>query len=70
MHCSCYRPYTLDFLAGRHLAVSLDNGQIWAVNELGAALRAGDAVTIKRGALGSFLMKTPARRSYHARRIQ
>jgi len=53
-----------------YLAVSLDNGQIWAVNELGAALRAGDAVTIKRGALGSFLMKTPARRSYHARRIQ
>jgi hypothetical protein len=23
-HCSCYRPDALDFFAGRHLAVSLD----------------------------------------------
>src|SRR5581483_3679830 len=36
-------------------SVLLDNGQLWAVNESGAPLREGDAVTIRRAALGSFL---------------
>jgi hypothetical protein len=50
--------------------VLLDNGQTWALNEPNEQLAAGDAVTIKRAALGSFLMSTPAKKSYRVRRMQ
>jgi len=33
-------------------------------------VQAGDTVTIRRGALGSFLMTTPARHSYRVQRLQ
>jgi hypothetical protein len=48
----------------------LDNGQTWAFTDANALLRAGDAVVIKRAALGSFMMTTPTRRTYHVRRIK
>jgi hypothetical protein len=50
--------------------VLLDNGQTWTFNEPDAPLRPGDSVTIKHAALGSFLMTTPARRSYRVQRMQ
>jgi hypothetical protein len=50
--------------------VILDNGQTWELSEPGAQLKAGDVVTIKRAALGSFLMMTPAKKSYRVRRLQ
>ena len=50
--------------------VLLDNGQTWALNEPNEQLGTGDAVTIKRAALGSFLMTTPAKKSFRVRRLQ
>ena len=49
--------------------VTLDNGQLWSL-EPDASLHEGDAVTIRRAALGSFLLVTPERRSYRARRLR
>ena len=48
--------------------VSLDNGQAWTFNAPEALIRVGDAVTIRRGALGSFLLTTPAHHTYKAQR--
>jgi len=50
--------------------VSLDNGQAWTFNAPEALIRVGDAVTIRRGALGSFLLTTPAHHTYKAQRSQ
>jgi hypothetical protein len=53
-------------------SVVLDNGQIWVFidNEQDAGLAPQDPITIKRGAVGSFLLVTPAHHSYHVRRTQ
>jgi hypothetical protein len=50
----------------------LDNGQTWVFvdDEQDANLRPQDPITIKRGALGSFLLITPSKHSYHVRRTQ
>jgi len=50
--------------------VSLDNGQSWTFKEADARLNAGDAVTIRRAALGSFLMTTPSRHTYRVQRTK
>jgi len=52
-----------------HVSLVLDNGQTWVFTEPDPRVRPGDAVTIKRAALGSFLMKTPSRRSYRVERL-
>lgn len=52
-----------------NVLVSLDNGQSWTFNDQDALFRPGDSVTIRRAALGSFLL-TAGRRSYRARRVQ
>jgi hypothetical protein len=51
--------------------ITLDNGQVWVLTEGGSRgpLKAGDAVTIRAAALGSFMMLTPARVPLRARRI-
>jgi len=46
----------------------LDNGQTWRLIEPDPRVRPGDAVTIKRAALGSYLLLTPSRRSYRIER--
>jgi hypothetical protein len=53
-------------------SVVLDNGQTWTFTESSADayLRPGDQVTIKRAALGSFLLVTPAKHSYHVHRTR
>jgi hypothetical protein len=53
-----------------NVTVVLDNGQTWAVHELDPLLRSGDEVTIRRAALGSYLMTTAARHSYRVQRLQ
>jgi hypothetical protein len=55
--------------SGRTLVV-LDSGQTWTVLDPDGRLSSGDAVTIKRAALGSFLMVTPSNHSYRVRRLK
>lgn len=55
--------------AGRTLVV-LDSGETWSVMDNDGRISSGDAVTIKRAALGSFLMMTPSNHSYRVRRIK
>jgi hypothetical protein len=52
-----------------HVYLVLDNGQTWEFTENDPRVRPGDTVTIKRAALGSFLMLTPSRRSYRVERV-
>jgi hypothetical protein len=52
------------------VSVSLDNGQSWTFHDPDALLSSGDAVTIRRAALGSFLMTTPSRHTYRVQRTQ
>lgn len=54
---------------GRTLIV-LDNGETWTVTDNDGRLSSGDAVTIKKAALGSFLMFTASNHSYRVRRIK
>lgn len=51
-----------------NVSLVLDNGQTWTFIEPDPRVRPGDAVTIRRAALGSFLMITPSRRSYRVER--
>ena len=53
-----------------HTLVVLDSGETWTVMDNDGRLSSGDAVTIKRAALGSFLMKTPSNHSYRVRRLR
>jgi hypothetical protein len=48
----------------------LDNGQTWAITDGEMLLDAGEAVTIRRGALGSFMLTSASHHSYHVRRIR
>jgi hypothetical protein len=50
--------------------IVLDSGQTWTVLDNDGRLAAGDAVTIKRAALSSFLMMTPSNHSYRVRRVK
>jgi hypothetical protein len=50
--------------------VVLDSGQTWTVMDNDGRLAAGDAVTLKRAALGSFLMVAPSNHSYRVRRTK
>jgi hypothetical protein len=50
--------------------VVLDNGQTWSVTENDGWLATGQAVKIKRAAMGSYLMLIPSNHSYHVRRLK
>jgi hypothetical protein len=50
--------------------IVLDSGQTWTMGANDGWLSKGDAVTIKRAALGSFLLTAPSNHSYHVRRVQ
>lgn len=60
-----HRPYG-------QLVVALDNGQVWLQREPTDyfPLKAGDAVIIRRAALGSFLLFAPFKRSTRVTRIR
>jgi hypothetical protein len=53
-----------------HTLVVLDSGETWTVMDNDGRLSSGDEVTIKRAALGSFLMITPSNHSYRVRRTK
>lgn len=52
--------------------VTFDNGQTWVQREVNsrAVLRVGDTVTIRKAALGSYLLVTPDRIATRVRRLQ
>jgi hypothetical protein len=52
-----------------HTTIVLDSGQAWTVADNDGWLSKGDQVTIKRAALGSYLMTTRANHSYPVQRI-
>ncbi len=54
----------------RQVRVSLDNGQVWDFIEADAIVRAGEAVNIRRAALGSFLLTTGSHHTYRVKRWQ
>jgi hypothetical protein len=55
--------------ANGRLTVTLDRGGLWEIDEPDTVLANGDSVTIKRAALGSFLMTTPSGRTHRVRRL-
>lgn len=52
------------------MTVSLEGGALWELSEADPLLAEGDTVTIKRAALGSYLMRTPSKRLLRAYRIR
>jgi hypothetical protein len=50
--------------------VVLDNGQTWTMTDADGRLAAGDPISIKRAALGSFIMTTASNHTYHVHRTQ
>jgi hypothetical protein len=54
----------------RRTQITLDNGQVWEYeDDPDSLLSIGDPVTIKRAALGSFILLTPTKHSHRVRRI-
>jgi hypothetical protein len=54
----------------RRGAVVLDNGQTWVLLEGEMLMDTGEAVTISRAALGSFMLTSASHHSYHVRRVR
>lgn len=52
--------------------VTLENAQVWEQAEPGTTvlLKAGDSVTIRRAALGSYVLVTPSRAAVRVRRVR
>jgi hypothetical protein len=50
--------------------VALEGGQLWEVDAADPLLAVGDTVTVRRAALGSFMMVTPAQRTHRVRRLR
>jgi hypothetical protein len=50
--------------------IVLDSGETWTINENDGWLSKGDAVTIKRAAMGAFILTTPSNHTYYVRRVQ
>lgn len=53
-----------------HSTIVLDSGQTWAVLDDDGFVSNGDHITIKRAALGSYLMTTPSHHIYRVHRVQ
>ena len=51
--------------------VTLEGGQVWELlDDADPLLAPGDAVTVRRAALGSFVMDTPSKRIHRVHRLQ
>ncbi|HLJ37771.1 MAG TPA: hypothetical protein VKT54_05100 [Steroidobacteraceae bacterium] len=50
--------------------VTLEGGALWLLDEADPLLAVGDTVTISRGMLGSFLLRTQSKRLHHVQRIR
>ena len=57
-----------DQLRSRYVA--LDNGQTWISTSGDMNLSVGEAITIKRAALGSYMLISASHDSYHVRRVR
>jgi hypothetical protein len=55
--------------ASGRMKVELEGGQLWELEDADPLLAAGDLVSIRRAALGSFMLETPTRRTHRARRL-
>jgi hypothetical protein len=56
--------------ASGRMTVTLASGALWELDEADPLLAVGDVVSIRRAALGSFLMETPTKRTHRARRLR
>jgi hypothetical protein len=50
--------------------VTLEGDQVWELDSADPVLKNGDAVTVKRGTLGSFILTTPGGRLHRVHRIR
>jgi hypothetical protein len=50
--------------------IVLDNGETWSVADNDGWIATGQAVRIKKAAMGSYLMLIPSNHSYHVRRLK
>jgi hypothetical protein len=50
--------------------VTLEDGQLWELDDADPLLAAGDVVSIHRAALGSFEMTTPSKRTHRTHRLR
>jgi type VI secretion system protein VasI len=59
---------------GRHSdgkpTVALEGNGLWELDDTDPLLGVGDLVTIKRSALGSFMLTTPTKRTHRVRRLR
>ena len=53
-----------------YLLLQLEGGQLWELHDGDPLLANGDSVTVRRAAMGSFLVTTPSGRSLRAKRLQ
>jgi hypothetical protein len=56
--------------ASGRMTVTLASGALWELDEADPLLAVGDVVSIRRAALGSFLLETPTKRTHRARRLR
>jgi hypothetical protein len=56
--------------AGGRVTVYLEGGQLWELDDADPLLGAGDSVTIRRAAFGSYLMTTPDGRTHRTHRLK
>jgi hypothetical protein len=50
--------------------ISLEGDLVWELDSADPVLKIGDAVTVKRGTLGSFILTTPAGRLHRVHRVR
>jgi hypothetical protein len=60
----------LTYDANGRETVSLEGGAMWQLAGSDALLVNGDSVTIKRAALGSYMLTTPSGRMHRVRRLR
>jgi hypothetical protein len=63
------RVASLGHSASGRQTLALEDGQLWELDDGDPLLAVGDAVTIRRASLGSFMIETPSRREHRARRL-
>jgi hypothetical protein len=56
--------------ASGRMTVTLASGALWELDDVDPLLAVGDVVSIRRAALGSFLLETPTKRTHRARRLR
>jgi len=56
--------------ASGRMTVTLASGALWELDDADPLLAVGDVVSIRRAALGSFLLETPTKRTHRVRRLR